>query len=97
MAQRTKTRYQGSRALPLLDPGEYVALCTEASFEWARRWSAWKARLALEPRRRAPHTQEGSALGSLKGNEGDQNYEIPTSIEGTKPYPTRPRHRLAPN
>jgi hypothetical protein len=34
---------------PLLDPGEYVALCTEASFEWARRWSAWKALLTLEP------------------------------------------------
>ena len=34
---------------PLLDPGEYVALCIEASYEWARRWSAWKARLVLEP------------------------------------------------
>ncbi len=34
---------------PLLDPGDYTALCTEASFEWARQWGCWKARLVLEP------------------------------------------------
>jgi hypothetical protein len=33
---------------PLLDPGEYVALCTEASYAWARHLGAWKARLTLE-------------------------------------------------
>src|SRR4051794_18969255 len=43
---------------PLLDPGEYVALCTEASFEWARQFGGWKARLVLEPKdyRGRPYT-----------------------------------------
>jgi hypothetical protein len=43
---------------PLLDPGEYIAACTEAAFEWARRWSTWKARLVLEPQdyRGRPYT-----------------------------------------
>jgi hypothetical protein len=34
---------------PLLDPGEYVALCTVAAYAWARHLSGWKARLTLEP------------------------------------------------
>jgi len=34
---------------PLLDPGEYVAICTEADCEWAKRFCAWKARLSLVP------------------------------------------------
>ena len=38
-----------SAPYPLLDEGEYVALCTEASFAWARQWKKWIARLALEP------------------------------------------------
>jgi hypothetical protein len=43
---------------PLLDPGEYVALCTEAAYAWARHLSAWKARLTLEPQdyRGRPYT-----------------------------------------
>jgi hypothetical protein len=32
-----------------LDPGTYVARCTEASYEWARQWRKWIARLVLEP------------------------------------------------
>jgi|KBSSwiStaDraftv2_1062776.scaffolds.fasta_scaffold140523_4 hypothetical protein len=35
---------------PLLDAGEYVALCTEASVAWARQWASWKVRLMFEPR-----------------------------------------------
>lgn len=34
---------------PLLDPGPYVACCTEATFAWARQWKKWIARLVLEP------------------------------------------------
>jgi len=34
---------------PLLDPGEYIALCPEADFAWAKRFGAWKVRLVLEP------------------------------------------------
>ena len=43
---------------PLLDPGEYIATCTEADFEWARAFGAWKVRLVLEPQNYAgrPYT-----------------------------------------
>jgi hypothetical protein len=38
-----------SDPFPLLDPGEYIAVCNEASFAWARQWKKWIARLVLEP------------------------------------------------
>jgi hypothetical protein len=38
-----------SEPFPLLDPGCYVALCTEAAFAWARQWNKWIARLVLDP------------------------------------------------
>jgi hypothetical protein len=38
-----------SEPFPLLDPGQYVAICTEATFAWARQWNKWIARLVLEP------------------------------------------------
>ena len=38
---------------PLLDEGEYLAECTEASFAWAHQWRQWKARLVLDPH--SPH------------------------------------------
>lgn len=38
-----------SEPFPLLDPGQYVAVCTEATFAWARQWNKWIARLVLEP------------------------------------------------
>lgn len=38
-----------SEPFPLLDPGQYVASCTEATFAWARQWKKWIARLVLEP------------------------------------------------
>jgi hypothetical protein len=55
---RRKPVIKVAEPYPLLDPGEYVALCTEAAFEWARRWSTWKARLVLEPQdyRGRPYT-----------------------------------------
>ncbi len=37
-----------SDPFPLLDPGQYVARCTEATFAWARQWKKWMARLVLE-------------------------------------------------
>jgi hypothetical protein len=38
-----------SEPFPLLDPGRYVAGCTEATFAWARQWKKWIARLVLDP------------------------------------------------
>jgi hypothetical protein len=38
-----------SEPYPFLDPGVYVAVCTEATFAWARQWNKWIARLVLEP------------------------------------------------
>src|SRR4051812_1752202 len=38
-----------SDPFPLLDPGPYVARCTEATYDWARQWNKWIARLVLEP------------------------------------------------
>ena len=38
-----------SEPFPLLDPGGHVAVCSEATFAWARQWKKWIARLVLEP------------------------------------------------
>jgi hypothetical protein len=38
-----------SDPFPLLDPGLYLARCTEATYAWARQWKKWIAILALEP------------------------------------------------
>jgi hypothetical protein len=38
-----------SEPFPLLDPGQYVAVCAEATFAWARQRKKWIARLVLEP------------------------------------------------
>jgi hypothetical protein len=34
---------------PLLDEGEYLARCSDATVAWARRWKKWISRLVLEP------------------------------------------------
>jgi hypothetical protein len=34
---------------PLLDEGEYVAQCTDATVAWARRWKKWIVRLVMVP------------------------------------------------
>ena len=47
MSQRTTIAL--SEPYPLLDPGEYIALCTAADFAWARQWKKWIAKLELEP------------------------------------------------
>lgn len=82
---------------PLLDPGDYVALCIEASFEWARRWSAWKARLVLEPKdyRGRPHTGRLCKFLNL-GKIAQAPYAGPRSdfrmllVEVNGEQPTRP-------
>ena len=38
-----------SRPYPLLDPGEYIARCSDATFAWAGQWKKWIARLVLVP------------------------------------------------
>lgn len=37
-----------SAPYPLLDPGTSLAVCTEASFAWARQWKKWVARLLFD-------------------------------------------------
>ncbi len=39
-----------SEPFPLLDAGQYVAVCTEATYAWARQWKKWIARLVLGPK-----------------------------------------------
>jgi hypothetical protein len=38
-----------SEPYPLLDPGNYIALCTKADFAWAYQWKKWIAKLELQP------------------------------------------------
>jgi hypothetical protein len=38
-----------AKPYPLLDAGDYVAVCTEADYEWAKRYRAWKVRLVFKP------------------------------------------------
>jgi len=82
---------------PLLDPGEYVALCTEASFEWARQFGAWKARLVLGPQdyRGRPYTGRLCKFLNL-GTKPQAPYAGPRSdfrmllVEVNGEQPTRP-------
>jgi hypothetical protein len=34
---------------PFLDPGTYIAVCSEADFTWSQQWKKWIARLVLQP------------------------------------------------
>lgn len=38
-----------SEPRPLLDEGEYLASCTQATVAWSRRWSKWVAKLVMKP------------------------------------------------
>jgi hypothetical protein len=49
-----------STPYPLLDSGEYIALCTEATFDWARQWKKWMARLILEPQNYTGRSFQGN-------------------------------------
>lgn len=34
---------------PLLDEGDYLAVCTDATVAWSRRWKKWIVRLVMQP------------------------------------------------
>src|SRR3974390_2790568 len=65
---------------PLLDEGEYLAICREASYAWARQWKKWMARFVLEPLdyKGRPYVGKLCAFLSLGGNP-EQPYAGPNS------------------
>lgn len=69
-----------SEPFPLLDPGCYVAVCTEATFAWARQWRKWIARLVLEPQnyQGRPYTGRLCAFLGL-GKNPERPYAGPQS------------------
>jgi hypothetical protein len=87
---------------PLLDPGEYVAVCTQATFEWAKRFGAWKVRLALEPQDYTGRPYRGTLCKFLDlGKNPQVPYAGPRSafrmlwVEVNGEQPTRPDVDLA--
>lgn len=85
-----------SEPFPLLDPGLYIAVCTEATFEWARQWRKWIARLVLEPQNylSRPYTGRLCAFLGL-GKNPERPYAGPQSrfrrlfVEVNGEQPTR--------
>ena len=82
---------------PLLDPGEYFAVCTDANFEWAKQFSAWKVRLVLEPQNYAGRPYTGKLCKFLDlGKNPTAPYAGPRSafrmlwVEVNGEQPTRP-------
>ena len=82
---------------PLLDPGEYVARCTQADVAWARQFSAWKVRLALEPQNYVGRPYTGTLCKFLNlGKDASAPYAGPRSqfrmlwVEVNGEQPTRP-------
>lgn len=87
---------------PLLSAGEYVALCTDATFEWAKRYSAWKARLVLKPQDYTGRPYTGKLCKFLDlGKNLQAPYAGPRStfrmlyVEVNGEQPTRPDVDLA--
>jgi hypothetical protein len=86
-----------SEPYPLLDPGNYVALCTQAAYAWARQWKKWNARLILEPKnyRGRPYTGRLCKFLGL-GKDPQRPYAGPQShfrrlfVEVNGGQPTRP-------
>ena len=69
-----------SEPFPLLDPGSYVALCTEATFAWARQWRKWIARLVLEPQNYQGRSYTGRLCAFLGlGKSPERPYAGPQS------------------
>ncbi len=69
-----------SEPFPLLDPGSYVALCTEATFAWARQWRKWIARLVLEPQNYQGRSYTGRLCAFLGlGKNPERPYAGPQS------------------
>jgi len=64
-----------SSPYPLLDPGEYVATCSEATFAWARQWKKWMARLVLEPQNYSGRSYHGNLCKFLSlGRDPERPY-----------------------
>jgi hypothetical protein len=69
-----------SEPYPLLDPGCYEAVCTEADFAWARQWKKWMARLTLEPQNYEGRPYTGHLCKFLGlGKNPEQPYAGPQS------------------
>jgi hypothetical protein len=69
-----------SEPFPLLDPGWYVALCSEADYAWARQWKKWIARLVLEPQNYTGRPYTGRLCKFLGlGKDPEQPYAGPQS------------------
>lgn len=82
---------------PLLDPGSYKALCTEATIAWARQWKKWIARLVMEPQDYAGRSYNGKLCKFLNvGTNPARPYAGPQSdfrqlwVELNSAQPTSP-------
>jgi hypothetical protein len=58
MSQRPSIALSGP--YPLLDPGNYLALCSAADFAWAHQWKKWIAKLELQPENYVGHPYIGT-------------------------------------
>jgi hypothetical protein len=83
-----------SSPYPLLDPGQYIALCTEATFAWARQWKKWIARLSLEPQNYHGRSYQGTlckflALGTHPDRPGAGHHssfrQLYVEVNGAQP------------
>ena len=69
-----------SEPYPLLDPGNYIAVCSEADFAWARQWKKWIARLVLQPENYTGRVYSGRLCKFLGlGKDPQQPYAGPQS------------------
>jgi hypothetical protein len=92
-----KPRIKVADPYPLLDPGDYLAICTEANFQWSKQFSAWKARLVLEPQNYTGRPYVGKLCKFLDlGKDHEAPYAGPRSafrmlwVEANGGQPTRP-------
>jgi hypothetical protein len=64
-----------SAPYPLLDSGEYVAVCVEATCAWAKQWKKHMARLVLEPQNYTGRPYQGKLCKFLSlGRNQEQPY-----------------------
>ena len=91
-----------SEPYPLLDPGVYLARCSEATFAWARQFKKWMARLALEPQNYQGRPYSGRLCKFLGlGTNPDGPFAGPQStfrrlyVEVNGGQPTNPEAMMA--
>jgi len=69
-----------SAPYPLLDPGVILAVCTEATFAWARQWKKWMARLVLDPQNYFGRAYQGKLCKFLSlGRDPQRPFAAPQS------------------